>query len=447
MKQYQTFTFDGYSFDTASGAVELRYSLDDELTFVERLTLPLPTSTASINQASLDASLFALHLIGGISYYKTCLPKKIVIRSGTLSRAQAEWWNEVYEQGLGEFFFRNAIDGRNLISFPSSSEANVPKPLTTDRGASDNSLPRCLVPIGGGKDSIVTIETLKRGGFPVTLVRMEPHPIIDTLAAIAGLPVLTVTRTLDPLLFRLIADGASNGHIPISAYLSFLTITLSLLHGFDAVVMSNERSATIGNVEYLGSTINHQWSKGIQFERMLQQYCATYLAPHLQHFSLLRPLSELHVGKLFAKYPAYHQHFTSCNANWKILKEKTPDRWCKKCPKCAFVFAILAAFVPRASLREIFGSILFEDESLAPLYRQLLSIEGFKPFECVGTPEETLAAFALAHERGELQETPIMRMAMNEASLPDDVHELITAQFTPSTDHLIPPIFRPLLNL
>lgn len=95
----------------------------------------------------------------------------------------------------------------------------------------------------------------------------------------------------------------------------------------------------------------------------------------------------------------------------------------------------------------MFGSILFDDASLIPLYRELLNIEGFKPFECVGTPQETLAALVLAHERGELQETPVMRMAMEEASLPEDLHELIITQFTPSRDHLIPTEFQSILSL
>ncbi len=448
MKSYRSFIFDSYHFDPTTGEVTLRYSLDDEVTFAERLTLPLPPSPIAFNHAALEASLFALHLIGGISYYKTCLPNTIIVRSGTLSRDQAEWWNTVYTNGLGEFFFRNKIDSRNLISFPWVEGSKETKDTCTSKQSPKHHTSRCLVPIGGGKDSIVTVELLKKAGFPVTLFRMEPHPIIDALATVAELPMLTAKRTLDPLLFQLNADGAYNGHIPISAYLSLVTVTLSILHGFDAVVMSNERSANAGNVEYLGSTINHQWSKSLEFESLFQQYCSQFITKSLNHFSLLRPLSELHIGRMFSLFPQYFPFATSCNTNWKILKtDASTERWCRHCPKCAFVFAVMAAFLPKSALQEMFGSILFDDASLIPLYRELLNIEGFKPFECVGTPQETLAALVLAHERGELQETPVMRMAMEEASLPEDLHELIITQFTPSRDHLIPTEFQSILSL
>lgn len=65
-----------------------------------------------------EAALFALHLAGGTSYYKTCCPKEIEVQSGKLNADQAAFWNTVYERGLGEFFYQNQIDFRKLIQFP-----------------------------------------------------------------------------------------------------------------------------------------------------------------------------------------------------------------------------------------------------------------------------------------------------------------------------------------
>lgn len=446
MKNHQSFIFDSYSFDEKTGTITLNYSLDDEVKFTETLTIPVPTdSTFNIQSSTFQSALQALHLIGGISYYKTCLPKKIIIKSGSLTKDQTQFWNTVYENGLGEFFYRNNIDCRGFFNFPFEKETKNQKPVTKN----PNPIPQplTLVPLGGGKDSIVTLELLKQAGADITLFRMEPHPLIDELADIAKLPMITVSRKLDPLLFELNKQGALNGHIPISAYVSFVTVIVSLMHGFDAVAMSNERSASYGNVEFHGKEINHQWSKGLEFEKMFQAYVQTYVSENITCFSVLRPISELHIARLFSKYPQYFEHVTSCNANWKILdtaaglRPAATAKWCGQCPKCAFVFAILSAFLPKDQLLKIFGKNLFEDESLIPLYKELLGLEGFKPFECVGTPEETVSAMILAHEKGEFNDTVIMKMATEEANLPENVHDMIFDQMTPSQDHAIPDFF------
>ena len=489
MKPYSSFIFDSFSHNAETGTIALAYSLDgstpkgtlrvglttgDEIRFVETLTLPfaLPPLPSGEGLPALSAveggvreALHALHLIGGISYYKTCLPKKIAIRTTPLSPAQAAFWNTMYEEGLGEFFYKNKIDFRNFIHFPSEpglATRSTP-PLRAcpepDEGGEGVRGERVLVPIGGGKDSVVTAELLRSAGFDVTLFRVGQHPVIDRLAEAMGLPLLTVKRSLSPNLFKLNAEGALNGHVPITGYLSILAVVTAILGDFDAVVMSNERSASVGNTAYLGKEINHQWSKGLACERMLREYLSTYIDGSIAYFSLLRPWSELRITQEFIKYPQYLPLTTSCNTNWKILgKSGSPlplgegrggegGLWCGTCPKCAFVFALYAAFLPRQTLINTFGNDLFSDPSLLPLYKQLLGVEGFKPFECVGTPEETAAAFLLAHKRGEWEGTPVMeyfqQYIMPVLKDPDGV---ITAALHPSPDHLIPSLFQDIIH-
>ncbi len=428
MKEFQSFIFDSYSFDASTGKITLNYSLDDEVKFTETLEVPV----SSLRQAqtdTLEALLFALHLIGGISYYKTCLPKNIVIRSGTLTKEQATFWNTVYEEGLGEFFFKNKIDFRGRIDFPNNPIACHIEPVEMStrksmlRQAQHDK--KILVPLGGGKDSLVTVELLKAQGHPITLLRLGAHPLIDELAKIAGLPLLNVKRCLSPELFRLNEEGALNGHVPITAYLSILSIVIAELTGHTDVVMSNEVSANEGNVIFHDKEINHQWSKSAEFETMLQEYIGG-IGSDVRYSSLLRPYTELQIVEMFCHYPQYFEHFTSCNKNWKIrsspkssglpreaLSTAKSEVWCGSCPKCAFAFCLFAAYLPLSTLLKIFRKNLFEDVSLLPLYRELLGLEGFKPFECVGTKEETREAFRLAHVRGELEGTPVMDMFLN----------------------------------
>jgi len=435
MQPYRSFIFDSYEFSPEKRTIELRYQLDDGVAFTETIRLPDRPIAADPESPALARALFALHLIGGISYYKTCLPKEIQIKSGTLTPDQVQFWTTVYENGLGEFFYKNQIDFHDVIHFAGSADF----PPTIEKKRDRAGKKRILVPLGGGKDSVLTAEMLKSSDHECALFRVGSHPFIDTLSEQIGLPMITVERHLSGALFDLNADGALNGHVPVTAYLSFLTVVIAMLYGYDAVAWSNERSASEGNVEYKGKMINHQWSKSLEFERLLQSYLQTYVTQDVAVFSPLRPLTELHIASLFAQLPKYFSHVTSCNANWKILGKRQKERWCGQCPKCAFSYALFAAFLPTVKLKMIFGRDLFADESLLPLYRQLLGLEGCKPFECVGTAEETTAALYLAKEKGDHADTPVMRL-FEEKILPviADPKALIQEQLTPSDDHAIP---------
>jgi len=408
MKKYSTFHFSGYSWNHHAGKISLRYSLDNEVRFEELLQLPEPVKDERLKERhwKIERLLRALHIIGGISYYKTCVPKEIVFDEDTLlTKADAQFWNTVYEEGLGQFFYENQIDFRGLINFPQGKKEEESHPVSRSAASS-----RILVPFGGGKDSVVTAELLKKEGKNATLFRMNTNEKIEELAHQIGLPLLTVRRELDPELFKLNEQGALNGHVPITAYVSILACLVAELYDFGSVVMSNEQSANIGNVAYLGKEVNHQWSKSEEFEKMLRRYLKESIETNVQYGSLLRPFSELKIVEIFSKHPQYFTATTSCNANWKLGDEEGRPMWCGKCPKCAFVFACMAAFNDKKTLEKTFGSNFFEKEELLDLYRELLGIKNFKPFECVGTPEETKEALHLARKRGELNDTLAMKM-------------------------------------
>lgn len=441
MTTYDRFIFESYHFDPEKRLIELKYSLDDKLHFTESFTLPADL-VVKTDHPDLEAALFALHLSGGASYYKTYCPRTIEVRSGKLSQAQASFWNDLYTHGMGEFFYRNQLDFHGLINFPVSPEAPTAKPAAGPRDPK-----RALVPYGGGKDSIVSSEILRAAGLDQTLFRLRSHAIITELADIAGLPLIEVGRTLDPQLFELNKAGAYNGHVPITAHISFLTIVVSLLAGFDSVFFSNERSSSYGNVEYLGMQVNHQWSKSQEFETGLRDYVAGFVTADVAYLNVIRPLSELHIASLFATHPDYFGSATSCNRNW-VLTERAADapRWCGECPKCAFSFALFAAFLPETTVITMFGHNLFEDEALLPLYRELWGIEGFKPFECVGTPEETAAACYLARDKAKFKDTPVMR-EFTKRVLPglSDPDALVKELMTPELD-LAPQSVRAILK-
>ena len=157
--------------------------------------------------------------------------------------------------------------------------------------------------------------------------------------------------------------------------------------------MSNERSASDPNLIWNGHEVNHQWSKGVTAEGLLRAAVIAHAGITEPYFSLLRSLSELHIAKLFARYTAYDDVVTSCNAAFKL--HDPTARWCGHCPKCRFVFLAMAPFMPRQRLAGIFGRDLLDEPEQVPGYLELLGIDAHKPFECVGEVEESLVALGL----------------------------------------------------
>ncbi len=435
------------SMDQATGTVSFVYMVEFEdgasETFTERMTLDdgLRTALPDAGPAG-DACLRAIHIAAGMSYWKMhCAPS--IIADG-MTADEAAFWNDIYTKGLGEFFYQNQIDFRGLVDLSTDPEAPAPTPGTVP------TTDRVIANVGGGKDSIVAIELLKGSSMDGDAFTLNTSDVQERVEQIIGWPVRRITRTLDPEMVRRSKAGeVLNGHVPITLLYTLTATLVAILTRSKYVVLANERSANVGNVEYLGAQINHQWSKSEEAEKMIQDHVRTFITPDVVPFSLLRPMSELEVLRRFAEHPAYFHAFSSCNRNFAIEKP-LPQReghayWCGSCPKCAFVFAGLAAFLPKATVVDIFGKDLFADPDLLPLYRELLGIKDFKPFECVGAPEETIVAFERAHANGAYEEDASMRMYLDEAR-PDEnaLNALDTEAFRLGDTSLLPEPFRPL---
>lgn len=442
----QQFFFTEYRFDTATGVLHLHYALDDTYHFEEKITFDLAhVDLSQIDHEALDKAFFALHLAAGIGYWKTCCPKEMVIQSGSLSASQAAFWHKLYTKGMGEFFYRNQIDFRDLVHFPFKDIEPAPRLLTLPE--------RVLLPIGGGKDSIVSAELLLRGGIDFACFSVHAHgPISDTVERLEK-PWFIVQRDLSPLLYELNDSGqVYNGHVPITAFNSFVMVAACILYGYKYVALSLERSADFGMVEYLGMDVNHQYSKSYEFEEDFSQYIHASITPDVYYFSLLRPYYELRISELFCTFNLegprhYLDIFASCNRNFKLHKEKSASRWCCECEKCAFVFLIMAPYLPKQRLVETFGENLFAKESLLETYKELLGISGHKPFECVGTPEESSLAFYHAHQKGEYQGDLAMTL-FQEYVLPKlpDIPSLEKDVLSTHMTNNIPSLFRTILD-
>ena len=331
----------------------------------------------------LDNLVFHIGMIELISYWKIACPKKVIIKPFALDEEQIRWWKKLYFNGLGEFFYVNGITTNisDFMTVECASEACHSERSEESRFLTE----KTLIPVGGGKDSVVTLELLKNR-IPAIPLIINPRGATKECVAAAGYDenqVAVVKRTLDPTMLKMNAEGYLNGHTPFSALLAFYTVLIGFATKSKYIALSNESSANEPTVP--DTEINHQYSKSVALENDFRHYVSEYIDADIQYFSFLRPLNELQIAKLFSRANAYRKVFKSCNAGSKT------DSWCGKCPKCLFTWMALSPFVPRAELTEIFGKDLLKDNNLRPILDQLDGSVDVKPFECVGTVGEVRA--------------------------------------------------------
>jgi hypothetical protein len=395
------FRFVRCGFDQATGVARLVYAYDDGPELVETITVPVaPFDLTGARARAAEAALRLLHLIAGVSYYKAAVPGRILVDGYAIDADTAALLELIYLNGLGEFAYRNGLDLHERIRFPHAAPAATAPALGLREHA--------LVAIGGGKDSLVSIEALRTLGIEQTVTWIGGSQLIQACAARTGLPTLNIGRQLAPQLFDYNRQGAWNGHIPVTVVNSAIMVFAAVLLGVDQVVFSNERSASYGSIIPGTGEVNHQWSKGWACEQAFGDHVQRHVAADLRYYSLLRPLSELAVARQFAKSDRYDAHFSSCNRNFHLLGERPTNRWCGVCPKCHFVFLALAPFMPKPRLVAIFGRNLLDDPAQIGGFDALLEYQDHKPFECVGEGRESRAAMNALTTRPEWREDALV---------------------------------------
>lgn len=434
------FTFTHRSLHGREARLGYRLEGDGEsLDFEERFTLPGDVPREVAARGDVQRALRGLHLMAGVSYWKATLAPTLVLDGDALSADDAAYFTEAWSEGLGEFFCRNALDLARRPRFPAGAATVHHEPVALTR--SDDA----YVLLGGGKDSAVSVEALRGAKLVCATLSVGSSEWIARAAKASRLPHLVIGRRVDPVLASLNALGALNGHVPISAILAHATLLHATVSGIGSVVASNERSASFGNVTYQGVEVNHQWSKGLRFERRLGAWCDRNLPCGARWFSLLRPMSELHIAERFASHPRWFDHVTSCNANFRLDGRAAVMRWCGRCPKCVFVYAITTPFLDDDSARRLFGRSFLRDADNIPMAAALCGVEGDKPFECVGTPDEARAALHLASQHPREAESAVVRWFLD--AVPQrGLERLVDEAFMPSKDHALSPRWEKVLR-
>jgi UDP-N-acetyl-alpha-D-muramoyl-L-alanyl-L-glutamate epimerase len=433
---YDTFELGSTEWSTSTNTVSLHYGLRGGPAFIEEYRFDgVSLDVGEPARTALLATIDLLHICASSNYYKTASPRFVSFGAARSASPMRALLAALLGPGLAEFRYRNGLDQTNVpvIDAPLDCSAcpTALKPTGTP-----------LVPVGGGKDSIATIEALRQNGHRPVLFVLGGHERILDVCDRAGFETVVADRRVDPLLERLNRCGALDGHIPVSAIVSASALIAAICVGSDAIVMSNERSASDPNLDLDGSAVNHQYSKSIDFESVFRWTVRESVSGSIEYFSLLRRSSELRIARYFASLSKYHDVFVSCNHAFGQRGDSF-RRWCCACPKCRFLFAVLAPFLGRDEMVGIFGWDLLDDERQIPGYLELLGVARWtKPFECVGDLTETRLALSLAAECSDWRDSAVVDAIRRAA--PDalaDPSAGVRDAFRLSGDGFIPPRF------
>jgi UDP-N-acetyl-alpha-D-muramoyl-L-alanyl-L-glutamate epimerase len=438
------FRYEACELDPARGLLTCRYSLGDR-TFAERVTFR--TGGRWDDPAVAEAARLVF-LLAGVSYYKTAAPPVIDLGQTAVTDAERAFVRAFYLDGLAEYAYRNGLDLSGLRIEGPARDAPADRLAVPDWRAANPARP--LVPFGGGIDSIVTVEMVRRHAEAALFIVSRPgnrFEAIERPAAVTGLPVVRAEREIDAQLSsdaRRPVPRFLNGHVPVTGILSAIAVMAAALEGRDAVVMSNEWSASIPTLEAEGRSINHQYSKSAAFEAGFRTVLAGVFGGQMSYFSALRPFTELWVAERFAELSGYHDTFHSCNRAFYIDPAKRLDHWCGECDKCCFIDLILAPFLPAPDLDRIFGGMeplanAVSDASIADRFRTLLGTSpNSKPFECVGEVGECRAATLLAAQRPDRAGAALLQQLAGELRVLPEPLPAPAALLHPLGEHFIP---------
>lgn len=402
-EKYPTFTYEACRYYSAGYdlVLEFSFNISDKIFFNPKIRIPYNEKIfkplISLSSEILSNLVFHAGLIEMISYWKAACPARVIIKPNYLDNGQLKFWKRTFYNGLGEFFFMNSIDidEENFMKIETIGD----KPLKRfEYDASGR-----IVPVGGGKDSAVTMGLLNRENYDWIPFAINPTLATRNVIAVSGKnddEMIVFYREIDPALLRLNEQGFLNGHTPFSALLAFYSLLAAFLTGSRDIILSNESSANEPTVP--GTNINHQYSKTYEFESDFREYVRTNISPGFNYFSLLRPLPELHIARLFAGFPEYFRSFRSCNTGSKT------GTWCGKCPKCLFTYIILSPFLVPSTLVDIFGKNLLDDRDLIAYFDELTGYSKIKPFECIGTVDEVNAALYASRKMYDKSELPYL---------------------------------------
>lgn len=308
---------------------------------------------------------------------------------------------KIYQGVFGQHWYENNVTDYQhpeIISSQALSES-YSVPILEDNHT-------ILVGCGGGKDSILAMKMLQEAEIPFASMQYS-HSVYGTADAQHNL-IGEVLSQVNPIKKHLISiydnfidfpflklyfhknSGITAPETPVSIFESLI---LMLNGGYNYLCLAHEKSANTGNLfwEDIGKEVNHQWGKSFEAEKILDQFIRDNVLSNFKYFSILQPIYDFRIFQNLINYPEVLPKIHSCNI-------KKP--WCKKCPKCAYVWLGLMAFSKPDLVNSLFQSNLFDDADLIPIFREMVGLSNHTPFECIGEIDESRLMMKKCLEKG-----------------------------------------------
>lgn len=318
--------------------------------------------------------------------------------------ALADVWHAVTHEVFAQWRYENDRPHYETPRLPVGA-ASAPPPIAI--GPPKAGAPELLSFCGGGKDSLVMNGLLQRAEVPyasfaythsVYGAAARQHALIDGLldrcAPRARHKMWGYGDLLDAPVVSLCPELGSRtviaGETPSAL---FAAVPVLLTHGYRQLALGHEASANVGNLVWdaTGEEVNHQWGKSIEAEGLLNGYLRGALLSDARYFGLLQPIHDGVIFNLLRRERAALDRTHSCN----VAKP-----WCKRCPKCAYVWMNYMAWLDPKQVDAIFGVNLFDLPENREAFRQMVGLGDHTPFECIGQVEESRMAMRLCAAKG-----------------------------------------------
>ena len=325
-----------------------------------------------------------------------------------------EFWEKFLEGQLGQWRYENGManwKGPRFACSISTVAAPVPAKIKSPQVFDGDKAVKTISCCGGGKDGFLSTKLLEDANIPFSsfsyavsrcgtprnqharaqkvLQYCKPtqsHWVMVT-DAYFDVPLL---NTNDQWLKK--CGVKSRCDCALVESLSFLPVMMH--YGYQYVVLSNEYSANTGNLHWAaedGKPVNHQWEKCYEAEQLISSYIKKVLV-NVHYYSILQPIHDMLIFTLLRQHLDGIPYVFSCNVS---------PPWCKRCPKCCYVWLCLQAYMPQDIINPMFDNKnLLDMQENQFHFTQMLGLGDQKPFECIGEFKEVQLAFEMCRRKG-----------------------------------------------
>lgn len=299
-------------------------------------------------------------------------------------------WKTIFRKAGAQWRYENDLADYAGPAFSGECAAPDPEPLMMEPGEVE-----ALAFCGGGKDSLVALKLLGQGQVSFASYQYA-HSSYGPPDEQERLIAQVLNRT-NPARRHIVqvedspaVEGGLCAETPISV---FGALPVVLQHGYRYVVLGHERSADTGNLVWskTGETVNHQWGKSSEAERLINGYIRRELVANFAYCSVLKPIYDVVIFNLLRGYQDAAESTHSCNVR---------KPWCGECAKCAYVGLNFLAYLPTETASRIFPRNILDTLANEGTYRQMLGLESHRPFECVGEIDEARLALEICSRKG-----------------------------------------------